>query len=1595
MASNLEILQTFAGKYKQSFFNIVYQMICQNNQSLQISIILAAVQFLQLLYFPFQSQIKYAWYNHKLSSYIQEFLSYFTILRMLINQSTSLYLMVMYFMISIILLTTLLIILLTIQKSLYNQKVIILFLAKSMQFIMSIGFAEILRILFGYLLCQPDQNGILKMVYLIDQECWVGDYYYHAIFVIISLLLFIFVVIICSQLFIELRNNKKNTFSQRESISYSYIFIYIIFSMASYFLFQLPKYSICVIAIQNITSFVFFYRMYYKNPFYNQTVQKIWISISGLVFHTNLMQLMAFLFDHLIVQNSMLGWLITCPMTIVILQGRQNQQIDLIKINLARYQSTENIVKDCEYLVELADSYEKDQSKEIQILGFLEMHESTCLQANCAIKINKNLAMKFQENSKYTDERLIFKELINQLYQNGITKYPQSIDLRIHYSYFLYDQLADGQKALHELEKAEQLNPDFGQQFQIFSMKKTLEDSFLKNSFGVNTIEYSVSIDRNIQFQQNQLKQRILEGSYQMLQFWNQLLEEIPNLTILSVLGRKVLGSIEQIRKQITLMQKTNTYNYSTKKLISKFSDYVFYIGDNMKFSSININYQSDEINYQFKFLDQNHLLGQQDLSSYSQPVIVLELFSNNNLNSIVKNINQATCSLLGFSRTDIIGHSICQLLQTNYSKLHQYVVQKYFASDSQVQLSVLPQRYQFFKTKAQYVILAQSASSILQTEKGVFQFLRLTTEFNYRNYAYIIFNGDGKIENISSSCISILKLDIRKLQLRQLNIEQLFPNLLSNKEIYFNKMNKIVYEHHKSKLKSMNPEGNEEDKRKQIGFYENNLYIKKAEKQQIFGYYLKVEQIDHKPVNNSPILKTKQTTKQFTYSIEQRAFICGNASSLQDSIKEDNEIYVAPKQKTIFQPRQQSKKQNSSMSQDQNQMSYGFDIKTLRLFQGHIQEIIEPKEEEEDDENFRENTEHSKAEIIIDKHLSNQINTQNDFSLYLQNISYPTFLRRLVLLNNILILALFAISCIIYSTLYVTFIKFKNAVELGAANNQCFSSLLKIQSNLQDLRGCNLNIEVLEYQKIGKEFININFLELKNELNLLLESNNLLTSSDLTINKNYQTYISEFETPQIQMFSLDNSYQNFTYSQAVQQLIARAITLNNSELSKFVDTNEDFHYFIHNTFNSIAKYEYVSQNYYFSNIYSQLDDLNKFEDVFFILSSSCVLLIFFFCQLYLHSHQSYLRNIIQAFLEIKEHSLKQIVSKIRNFLQMLQTTDDDDVDQFDLDQNENQEEHELEELTKKSKKRKSKFSSESENKIQIRMIFVSLLFYSYFCYLYFSSTTIISQSNLLIPLVNITSYIPSQYRLIDNSIKEMLYDSNAMIMNELNSIDKMNYVIDEIQSLDAELHVLNQKNEQILSAEYIQLFNEIYILSPCTIIIENDQSVTNESCLSFNEKILKDGLAVAISSFFENACKMVQEYYYYDPNAIYSNLTYNLSSNHKKNYTYNILNTRESNYNRQMQKVFIRICHLQLMKELLNQLNSYFSFLAFQLTLLFMIFCIIAVFTYFLIWIPILGNFYFEAQKNLETLSIIPVEHLNKCVQIQEYLKHLKELNQ
>ncbi|CAD8178454.1 unnamed protein product [Paramecium pentaurelia] len=1616
MSLKQEFTQTLWDQFKLSLFNIAYQIIGQNNQSLQTTCLLSLIQFIQLLYFPFQIQLQFAWHNMNLSGEIQKFLQYFTFLRILNQQKTSTYLIGMYCAISIVLLIAIIVLLAAIIKQLLNNQFLMLILSIALKLIMTAGFVEILRLHLGFLICKRDYKGELRMLYTTDQVCWTGSYIIHACIVVFSLIVLIFIVIIGSKLFIEVRNNRKNAFSQREGFTYTFLYVYVSLSLVAYSLIELPKYTMIVILIQVLTSFLFFYKIRFKKPFYNRNIQKLWQAISGLVFYTNFMLLTTFIFEHLVFIDTMKGWIVSMPMLLVILLQDDRQTINLLQANMIQQLSSQEIIQLSEFLIELCECFEKDKNKEILVLGFLEVHKQTCLNPQCAIKTSIELSKKFKDNLKYTDKRIILKEIIDQIYLLGLQTYPLSVELKLHYSYFLLDTLEQGQKALIEVDKAEMCNPSFAQEFLIFKMRKIIDQTFQKSATK-NQVKYIQTIDRSMKYQYKQIKQLTEECAYYKIQFWNTLLDENPNLSYIQKYGNLILKQIHLLKKQLFKIQRNNHLDVSIYRLIEKFSKYVhklenykgFQMGNKQKITS-----QQSEHQY---------LKNQDELSTYSYPVIVLELFGKANQPTIIKNVNQAFHSLLGYSKTDVIGRPLSLILQNTYLKLHNIFVESYFSQLRQDQVNETEERSQFLVSKNKYVLQTYSINSIYMSDKGVFQFCRLRQDQCYNHCAYLIFNLDGKIESISSTCISILNLDIRQLQIRQLTIQKLFPYLMYNKDDYINKMNLIVFENLTNSLnKSSDFEEKQNDqcvtKQYYAQLYEisnkNYLFSQANCRQQVYGYYLKVQLNEVcQPKEDYYLIKRNILKHQFKFSIEQNQYICilnfiiivvehvSQSTSQYESIKNDSEVQDEPKVCMFTQQSFPSKK-FVSMTNLKLQSGLGYDIKTLRLFQGEIKEIIDLDQDEEEEEQIRERTQKLQVEDEKEQPQQIKICNQEDLMYYLLGVPYSPLLKKLIIILNVLMILMFIIAIVMYMVIIQTQSQFESAITLLAASNQRFASILKIQSNLQDLRGCYLNLEQYTMKSTGGRYVQINYAELSNELDILLLTDKILTSAQIQINKNYQTVLDEFESANVQMFTKDNNSYNFTFTQAIEQMISKAITLNNSNISSFIDENEDFHYYLHNTLNSIPKFQLISQAYYYSNILSLIDDLSIEESSFFTFQICCLILIFLFFQIYVYFHQKDVKEIISLYLEIRENQIKKMINQFQTFIQLLQLNENDER----LNQQKMKMKYKMNKII--IQEYQTNIKKENQNLKWTIIEKYKLTSYSFLLYLFpifliytfhqvqymylITIQTITDQTKSLVPLVNLTSYMPTQYRLIDNSIKEMLYDENAILFNEFNSNQKLSKELEEVKLLDAELHALNQQNELILSDQYKKVFNEIYIQNPCDIILANDPSVNSSACLNFNKNILQEGLSIAITNFFENAQNMLQQYSYYDKNAVYNNLTFNISSQHRQNYTCNIYNTRIGNANRKMQKVFIRVCHMQLLKELQNYLNSHYSDLQLQFTLLFMIFCMISVLVYFVVWIPLQTRFYFESKTAREIQSLIPLDLFNNCQSLQTYLRQIKE---
>lgn len=71
--------------------------------------------------------------------------------------------------------------------------------------------------------------------------------------------------------------------------------------------------------------------------------------------------------------------------------------------------------------------------------SYIEIHKEICDRSDCSVKLKIELANKFKENPIYTDRNHIIVELIIQIYQEGIKKFPDDTSLRLSYIYFLFN----------------------------------------------------------------------------------------------------------------------------------------------------------------------------------------------------------------------------------------------------------------------------------------------------------------------------------------------------------------------------------------------------------------------------------------------------------------------------------------------------------------------------------------------------------------------------------------------------------------------------------------------------------------------------------------------------------------------------------------------------------------------------------------------------------------------------------------------------------------------------------------------------------------------------------------------------------------------------------------------------------------------------------------------------------------------------------------------------------------------------------------------------------------------------------------------------
>ncbi|CAD8076309.1 unnamed protein product [Paramecium primaurelia] len=1579
-------------------------MMKQGEESLYVAILFSIVQLLQLTYLAFGSKISYVWNNQQAATDLSKILSYFVISAHLRQQKLELYLAIFYTFFGLVILSIALFIIFAFA---FKVAVLPLLILKSLlKLFLTIGFLPIMLLFFGILSCKVNSDGVEIWSYNADVECWGNDHYIHAIFAIIGILLFQILTSTTCLIYFESKCVYGNAYAQRSGRPFSYYHINVFIIIMSYQLLETPRFSSLFLTIFTISSFFLFYQIHTEKPFYNKVVQKLWSIITALNMWTSIMLIFAYLLEGQYFRDVIWGWVGGIPLIIMIIINEQLFEVDLLSSNINRATSGQQIIILCEYLLQLLDK--NDQHSLLMLDGFIEIHKQTCYRNDCILKAKKSLNDKnkhatLQDIERYT----VFIELISQIYYDGIKQFPQDVFLRLNYSYFLIDRLKLKQQALSELQQAETSGPSFDHEFIIYRYKRIMEDD-LQEQQQENLNQVDLVTEIAFQTQSKQLIQQIEKTSLIYIDFWAQLQEEIPDIGRINNLGFKILDSVNLVQEQWNRLKRLNQKASKLNRLMGKYYSQIMN-DEEMGLKLI----QQSRMNQNDKF----KAIDLEEIQNESLPTITI--LTDVDKIGTISNLNKAACSLLGYAKTDLVNRKLNLIQPDLFSKYHDHFLENFLEKfQDNNQNYQVKEKSIYVKNKQGYIIPCQLNIRMIQTiNSGVFMCGTIKQDIYHKPVSIFLCQTNGIIENINSTCIRMFGLELKSITIKPINIIDIFSDIFDRKEELLQKAGGVVSYIIGTRSSKTNTSHNSlqdleidhsqilDNQNKQQVLFQCFLQEIKFQciedeiiQNKLQGYIIKLEKI--KSQEKSQLYtknKTIQNQFQFKFNCQNLTYLLefGNGLDSQDpTVKIDQSIIWEDQtkisQQIIIDPQVQG---------SDSQTNYGEGIKIVRLIGDRIVEIEESKSDEYEDDNMQslfQQNDNNEDDQKNEKDTINLYRSKSQLEQLLSQSKIPRTAINFRIFINIMTLVLVLITFLEYFINSDFNQNLLDSLPLVSQNNQRSSTLMGIQSVIQDLKALHydqyplLKDPQMGYIKVEQQFRGW----LDKELQQLIQLQKQLTLVSAEIGKDYKWVEDYYEMQIVEMASLEGGTQNYTFNEALQSSIAKALQINSTSLDKINDQNGDVFYIEYNVFNSLTQTLTIPAEYFKYNIISRGESLETSVTAF--LTTASIILFFQICFIILFIIKIQVVNqaALQLFLDLNEKKIKSIYVKCENFITSLQVGDDDD-DDFISDNDEKDEENENKEkeegdhlLNGRKKRKKFRNSNQNYKHLILALFLVIVIMAAYFIFLFVLVQSETSNIIKLIPVFNQTSFSECYYRYSDNALRKSLEVEKYTFVGN-SSVEVLNFLITELYNLDAAIHQIHSSNSDILNSDYLDVFNNIFILTPCDYIVQIDKEINYDICLNFNDGVLQQGLSIGMAKYFESFRQVLNSYNQFNESNDYQ-LVYNISENKRTNYMMNQINTNQAYNMRLMQERYIKAAYQYISQALIDSVKKNAQNNKNLKVILFISFNIFLFFIYFFVWIPLVFRILSDMLKNRLMLTIIPLQIIHKTASIRQYIRKI-----
>ncbi|KRX01054.1 PAS domain [Pseudocohnilembus persalinus] len=405
---------------------------------------------------------------------------------------------------------------------------------------------------------------------------------------------------------------------------------------------------------------------------------------AAILFWSTLMIIFALIVKNTVFRGIIYIWLVALPFIFLIVIIRKELRYDSLMVNSNNFESINQGVFQLTYFMQLLNYFYDDKHVAAILEALIYYHRTFCKQSGCASNpknMNQKKIKKFFKNTKIEDiskvnqNYVVLVFLIDQLYAMTLTKYPNCITLRINHALFLLDIMKSSQQTLQELHLAEQLDPQFDEQFQIYRYKKIIEeDIFSKKNGKMNDQEISneITIESHIK----EIQYNIELSTNHHIEFWSQMAEDIPDLIKLYELGIKANQSSNVLEENWKKTEKLGL-DLQAPNIMRIYIKYLLDVQHDKQ--------SANDVISRLKLVYSTHnerakkLTSMNDFQNESYSMVAVS--GEDGSIGKVSALNIACSSEFGYTKSELLNRKVNTIMPQPFAQCHDKIIEDYLNS--------------------------------------------------------------------------------------------------------------------------------------------------------------------------------------------------------------------------------------------------------------------------------------------------------------------------------------------------------------------------------------------------------------------------------------------------------------------------------------------------------------------------------------------------------------------------------------------------------------------------------------------------------------------------------------------------------------------------------------------------------------------------------------------------------------------------------------------------------------------------------------------------------------------------------------------------